>query len=63
MPTRDPTHPPGALHGLRQRWFAPSRPLPVDDDAHRLPLKDAGDAEGLEGDAERPVTTIGKLAP
>ncbi len=53
MPMKDSTHTAGALHRLRQRWFAPSRPVPVDDEAHWLPAKDPGDSEGLEGDPDR----------
>jgi hypothetical protein len=60
MPTSDPTHAAGALRRLRQRWFAPSQPLPVDDEPHWVPATDPGDSPGLDGDPERSATSPGK---
>jgi hypothetical protein len=63
MPTRDFTHAAGALQRLRQRWFAPSRPLPVDDEPHWLPAKDPGDSDGLDGDPDRSATDGEAVVP
>jgi hypothetical protein len=60
MPMRDPTHVAGALHRLRQRWFAPTRPLPVDDEPRWLPATDPGDSPDLDGDPEHAATTAAK---
>jgi hypothetical protein len=57
MPTGDSTHTAGALHRLRGRWFAPSRPLAVDDEPLGPPATDAVDDEGLDGDPEHAAAT------
>ena len=60
MPTGDSTHLTGALRRLRQHWFAPSRPLAVDDEPHWLPAADPGESPELDGDHERSATTAAK---
>jgi hypothetical protein len=46
----------GALHRLRQRWLAPSRPLAVDDEPHWQPAADpAADASELGDPAVAPA--------
>jgi hypothetical protein len=60
MPTRDSTHTSGALRRLRQRWFAPSRPLPVDDEPHWLPATDPDDSPGPDGEPEDAAAATAK---
>jgi hypothetical protein len=52
MPTGDHTHVTGALRRLRQHWFAPSRPLAVDDEPHWRPAADPDEASRQEGDLD-----------
>lgn len=57
MPTGDPTHrPAGPLRTLRSRWFAPPRPLAVDDEPLWRPAGDVlGDPAGSDSQRERPA--------
>jgi hypothetical protein len=57
MPTGDSTYLTSALRRLRHHWFAPPRPLAVDDEPHWLPATDPGESPELEGDPEHPATT------
>jgi hypothetical protein len=63
MPTGDISHRPShPLRKLRSRWFAPSRPLAVDDEPQWRPAADAvgdaprSDAERSDAELERPST-------
>jgi hypothetical protein len=56
MPTGDSTHLTGALHRLRRHWFAPARPIAVDDEPHWLPAADPGESSGLDSDHEQSAT-------
>jgi hypothetical protein len=60
MPTVDPTntHAAGTLSHLRQRWFAPTRPLPVDDEP-RSPFA-PGEISALEREGEPPAAATPK---
>jgi hypothetical protein len=59
MPTRDPTHQPaGALRKLRLRWFAPARPLAVDDEPQWTPAADAAVDHPPEGEQDPPSTSV-----
>ena len=65
MPTGDLTHrPAGPLRKLRSRWFAPSRPLAVDDEPLWSPARDVpGDAAGSDYQRERERPAAPDAAP
>jgi hypothetical protein len=52
MATGDLTHTAGALSRLRQRWFAPARPLAVDDEPRWVPGADPGEPSGMDRDGD-----------
>jgi hypothetical protein len=60
MPTRDSQHTSGALHRLRRRWFAPTQPLAVDDEAHWPPVADPDEPPVPESDLVIPPATSGQ---
>jgi hypothetical protein len=60
MPSGDPDHGgASALRKLRSRWFAPSRPLAVDDGPNWQPAADeAGDQPRPDGAADPPSASV-----